>query len=148
MGQTRNRINTVVNDRLYQRGQILSWKRADKLALFEELNIGIVVNFWPKLDPDMSDMPCWYWYLPSGSDDMVSTRVSKMARLLASLLTHGDYSALILCEAGKTRSVFFAGLVVHYMQNIAGTKVLRVLDNTIPGNRMKPYMLEYFRNLT
>jgi len=145
MNQSRNKINTIIDGKLYQRGQILSWKRLDKYNLIKELNVGIVVNFWPKLDPDMSDMPCWYWYLPCSSERMLDNKVFRMAHTLSNLLMKNDFSALILCEAGATRSVFFTALVLHYMDN--DLFVLRHIETILPKHKMKSYMVDYLRQL-
>jgi len=145
---TRASINNIVPGRLYQRGQILTWQRAYKLQLIEYLKVGVVVNLWPKLDPDMSDMPCYYLYLPSSSQDTVGEDIMIMSKCVAELLNNSivDKSALILCEAGKTRSVFFAGLVLMHMYTMTGAKALKILEKRVPGHRMKPYMIDWFNS--
>ena len=141
----RNKINTIVEGKLYQRGQILSWPRQQKLNMIEELNIGIVVNFWPKLDPDMSDMAdCWYLYLPSSSEGMMDFKVRKMANAVASIINVEERAALILCEAGMTRSVFFTGLVLNSLYKSGS---YRLLMEALPNTRMKTYMIDFLKEL-
>ena len=144
MGAQRNVITAVLDGELYQRGQILSWKRAQKEALLLEYDIDIVVNFWPKLDPDMSDLPCWYWYMPSESIEMMDEKMWRMARTLSTLIQKDKCTALILCEAGKTRSVFFTCLVLY---QICPQQAAQIIRNVFPGHRMKPYMVEHLEVL-
>jgi hypothetical protein len=54
MPASRGALNVVLDGVIYQRGQILTWQRAKKYAMLEEYNIRTVVNFWPKIDPDMA----------------------------------------------------------------------------------------------
>jgi protein-tyrosine phosphatase len=143
MNAQRGAVNEIIPGKLYQRGQILTWQREDKLKLIQELKIGVVVNLWTKQDPDMSDMPCWYWYLPSSSQDMLAGKMETMAETLTMILENsGEMSALILCEAGKTRSVYFATLVLMMYENLAGKQALDKINKILGKHSMKDFMLK------
>ncbi len=142
----RKAVNEIIPGRLYQRGQILTWKYDEKIRLFEEYNIGLVVNFWPKIDPDLSDM--WYLHLPSGSDDMIDNYTRIMVKTVAKLLEPNDMAALILCEAGKTRSVFFATLVYAELMHVDTSLAYKKIARLLPTNKLKPFMIDYFHNIS
>lgn len=144
----RKSINEIIPGKLYQRGQILTWPLKDKFALIEEYNIGLAINLWPKLDPDMSNLPCMYWYLPSTSQDMLSDKIGLMAETAATFIMENyPETVLVMCEAGKTRSVFFAGLMLLYLKNLNGSRAIKYINDHIPGHKMKPYMIDYLEEI-
>lgn len=141
----RNAINEIIPGKLYQRGQILSWPREDKLAMLKERNISIVVNLWPKIDSDFSGSDLdLYLYLPvPRSKDMTSFTVRAMATAVAAMLLKRKKAALVLCEAGVTRSVFFCVLVVSAMKGISLGKAYSLVEMLLPKHRMKSFMKSY-----
>ena len=142
----RKAVNTIVKGRLYQRGQILTWKYDEKVSLLNDLHVGVVVNFWPKVDPDMTDT--WYFHLPSGSAEMMDPKIEYMACAVADLLrVDKSISALILCEAGKTRSVFFATLVMADLLNIDTIQAYKKISKLLPTNKLKPFMANYLNHV-
>lgn len=144
-GQVRKRINTIISDKLYQRGQILTWPREDKLKLIEEKNIQIVVNFWPKIDPDLGELDVWYLYIPTErSINMMKPNIFRIAKYISDKLSEEAGSALILCEAGKTRSVFFCGLILQYYWKSNRMEAYQQLNAHVPDHRLKKFMIEYF----
>jgi hypothetical protein len=144
--RSRKRINTIVPDRVYQRGQILTWTRAEKVQLLQERRVSVVVTLWPKLDPDLAEAGLtWYLYLPvPQSKDVVASSVRIAAEAVARyLIETPDRAALILCEAGRTRSVFFSALVVHYLQGVRLAEAHRRVIEAVPGHALKAGMIEY-----
>ena len=143
-GNSRKGINTILPGRLYQRGQILSWKLREKERFLENHGIGLVVNFWPKIDYDMGERSPIYWYVPvPHADEMVSSRIIRLADCAADLITKENISMLSLCEAGKTRSIFFAILV---MSNLLGCTLKEAYDKfkTMDiGSKLRPNMIRY-----
>lgn len=109
---SRGEFYALVENRIYQRGQVLTWARERKYKRFKEMNIKGVVNLWGKMDPDMGEIGLdFYLHLPSDSSEesMRGENFQLAVESAASYLDHNRNSAvLILCEAGVTRSVFFA----------------------------------------
>lgn len=132
---------------MYQRAQILSWQRPEKVQLFAELGIKVVVNFWPKLDPDLSDSGLgWYWYIPADrSMEMLEPRIHHAAEALARFLVLAPpkTAALILCEAGKTRSVFFSALLIHHMEHVSLAEAHARVVEAVPTHSLKGFMVDY-----
>ena len=146
MTYTRKAINEVVIGKIYQRGQILTWPLQDKFDLLQTLNIKIVVNFWSKLDPDLSDAPIdLYIYMPKRrSIGMLDKDVEIAAKMVADLIKEkDDYAVLILCEAGKTRSVFFTILVDKYWFSIPLKVAYTYVNNIITKHSLKDFMIKY-----
>jgi len=139
----RKGINEII-PKLYQRGKILTWLRRDKEELISSLNIGVIVNFWPKVDAELSEMPLdWYLFVPCAqSVNMLESRVAMAADAVTQYLRNRDRSVLVLCEAGKTRSTFFCGLVLLRM-GMAPNDVLAKLKETIPSMELKNFMYEH-----
>ncbi len=144
-GRTRKRFNTVIEGRVYQRGQILTWTRAEKMAALATLKINTVVNLWPKIDPDLSELKGLYLFLPAErSVETLEPRVRIMAEGLANLLLRDLTStALVLCEAGKTRSVFFCALLIHHMERVPLDEAMRRAQQAVPANDLKGFMVDY-----
>lgn len=137
----RKAVNEIIPGKIYQRGQILTWKYLDKVALLEELNIGLVVNFWPKIDADLTDV--WYFHLPTArSKDMLSEDILFMAQVVSEMLKHTDKAALILCEAGKTRSVYFSTLLMVEYLGITERQALAKISKIVPQHKLKIFMLD------
>src|SRR5262245_51295733 len=144
----RRAFSEIFPDKIYQRGQIFTWPRTVKEQHFKQYGIKIVVNLWTKIDVDMTDVGLdMYLYLPTGSgeEEMKGSWILQSAELVGKLLqTPEKYAALIVCESGVTRSVFFSALVLHHMGlglslEDAGYHVISQLG----GHRMKPWMMSY-----
>jgi hypothetical protein len=145
----RRALNEVVPGKIYQRGQILSWSLADKRRLVKQNNISVVVNLWPKIDPDFSgDLVSWYMYMPvPRSKDMTSFMVRTAATAVARVLKKNkNSSTLVLCEAGKTRSVFFCVLLVSKLLDVSLKEAYERVTQTVPKHMMKKFMVDYVRN--
>lgn len=151
---TRKGVN-VIAERIYQRGQIMTWSLEEKRAFFKQHNIGMVVNFWSKLDADMSECGVIYVYAPTPhSKDITSINNVVLAEYVSSWLVcntgeeeRGE-NVLVLCEAGKTRSVFFCVLLVSAFTGVVMNEALKVVTKVIPGHKLKPHMLEYIKEVS
>lgn len=145
-GITRKAINTIIPNRVYQRGQVLTWPREDKAHLVQSMGVQVVVNFWPKLDPDWGEIPVWYWHLPSNrAMGMLEPKMLSIAEHLAKFLEEYNTSALVLCEAGKTRSVFFSTLLVKHLRGVSYLDALAYMNYTLPNHRMKDFMVDWLK---
>lgn len=137
----RNAVNEIVPGKIYQRGQILTWQREKKYRILSDLGIRYVVNFWPKLDPDLAEADIdGYFCLPAvRSEQMLEPRIEVAARWIARLCK--DKPVLVLCEAGVTRSVYFCVLVTSLLLQIplhvAKDRVVAQTGRT----SLKPFML-------
>ena len=131
--------------KLFQRGKIFTWTRKDKIEIVKENNIGIIVNFWPKVDPDFNENEDldWYLFIPvAKSIDMSSYSVYLASKVIAEYLKMQDKSVLVLCEAGKTRSVYFCVLVLNQLGHTLDESLRRV-EKEIPFHCLKDWMLDY-----
>ena len=153
-GRTRLNVRGAVNElivgKLYQRSQILTWQRPAKLKLLADYGIDCVVNLWPKVDPDWWGMePRVYLQLPAEpSTEVLSPAVREMARCVAMMLRGEQLkAALVLCEAGKTRSVFFSVLVYKYFHDVSGRDAQAAVVARVNGVSLKPSMITYLRDL-
>lgn len=144
---TRKGVNSMAGGRVLQRGQVMTWSLSEKKQFFEQHNIGMVVNFWSKLDADMGE--CYdvqYVYVPTPhSKDIMDISNSVLADYVSLWLAMGDRNVLVLCEAGKTRSVFFCVLLLSTFQTTSMTQALKEVEKTIPGHKLKADMLRYIK---
>jgi len=147
---TRNAINNLLvagnyQDQLLQRGKILTWPRKKKEFMLEEYNIGMIVNFWPKVDADFNETSLdAYLFLPCArSEMMLEPRILQAARYVAEYVKNQDKSVLVLCEAGKTRSVFFCALVLIELMGCDRKAALDEIDQLIPNHSLKDFMIDY-----
>lgn len=146
----RKRVNEMSEGRILQRGQILSWTLPEKQALFREMGITVVVNFWPKIDSDLSDSGLsWYWHIPvARSANMFALPVLAAADAVAALLVRDPTQrVMILCEAGKTRSVCFCVLVVARLHEISMVDALAQVEAAVPGHSLKSFMIDHFNSV-
>jgi len=142
----RKSVNTIVPGFVFQRAKILTWPKIEKEAFLSELNIKIVVNFWPKIDPDFGEMNIWYWHMPTRrSIGMTDPSIIGAATHLANIIHKHETPALILCEAGKTRSVFFSALLCKHLLNLEYTDALCHIETAAPKHKMKKFMIEWLK---
>jgi len=112
-----------------------------------EWGISAIVNFWPKVDPDLAEIPLdWYWQLSSPrSEEMLAPRMMYAAGAVADYLDLDGTGVLVLCEAGKTRSVFFCILLYHELGHTWEQSQEYVL-NKVPGASLKGFMLDWLKD--
>lgn len=149
-GKERKRaaINVVLADKIYQRGQIFTWTREAKTRAFNDFGLKAVINFWPKVDPDLADMGLdWYWQLSTPrSEGMLLPHIMQAAEAVAEYLRLKDRNVLVLCEAGKTRSVFFCVLVMAQLfPKNSYSECLEMVKKTVPGISLKGFMLDWIK---
>lgn len=142
----RNSINTIIPGKLYQRGQILTWQREKKYAILREYGIQTVVNFWPKLDSDLGEAGINYLHFPAvQSSQMLDSRIELASRLVSQLCEQTP--VLVVCEAGKTRSVYFCILVVSLILKCPLLEAKELVTKKLRGTSLKNFMLERFRQI-
>lgn len=146
--RTRGAVNEVVPGLVYQRAQVLTWTRERKRALFEAYRVGWVVNFWPKLDPDLADLPIrGYLYLPlPASAGVIQPYIVEMADHVAGLASPSS-TVLVLCEAGKTRSVVFSALLARRLLGLSGPDALEHINRVVNATALKPGMVAFLNSL-
>lgn len=150
MNKTRGAVNTLIDGKLYQRSQIMTWQRPVKMALLDDYKIDCVVNLWPKIDPDFwGTTPVMYLQVPAEpSTEVLRAHCVALAKFIAEELKSGSIkSALVLCEAGKTRSVFFSILVCKHYLDISGQAAMELVLSKIPSTSLKPKMISYLEGL-
>lgn len=110
----------------------------------EEWGVSAIINFWPKVDPDLAEVPLdWYWQLSSPrSEEMLEPRMLCAADAVANYLELQNTGVLVLCEAGKTRSVFFCILLYHAMGHTWEQSQEFVLGK-VPSAMLKGFMLDW-----
>lgn len=147
---TRKGVNVMADNRLYQRGQIMTWSLEEKQRFFAQHSIGMVINFWSKLDADMSECSIPYLYVPTPhSKDIMSINNILLAQYVSGwLVANEDKNVLVLCEAGRTRSVFFCVLLMSNFMDISPVKALGMVIQAIPGNSLKADMISYIKEIS
>ena len=144
MGKVRSAVNEIVPGRIYQRGQILTWQREKKYTMLKEHGIRTVVNFWPKVDPDMTEAPIDNYLLLAApkSSQMLDRRMELAVPYIVALSEESP--VLVLCEAGVTRSVYFCVLLVAKIEGISLLKAYNQVQSML-RSKLKPFMLQRFR---
>jgi protein-tyrosine phosphatase len=134
-------VNIVIPGKLYQRGHFLTWPAAQKHRLFKDTGITMVVNLWSKVDPDLSaDQAgriylCWLC-----SPSAVPPDADRMTDAVASLIG-GGHRALIHCEAGRGRSVWFSARVLAAVTGISGAEALEAIKVACPSYKLNPPLI-------
>lgn len=143
--RSRGAVNEIMPG-LLQRGKVLTWQREVKVHRFAEWGVRAVVNFWPKIDNDLGEMDLdFYWQLSSPrSEEMLEPRMFFAAEVIRDYIEMKHKpKALILCEAGKTRSVFFCIMVVALSKGISFAAAQKLVVAAVGSVALKPFMLEW-----
>lgn len=141
-------VNTVIPGKIFQRGQIFTWTHDVKAKFIAELDLKTVVNFWPKTDAELGFLGLhWYWQISSPrSEQMLEPYILQAAESVADyLLRKKENNTLILCEAGKTRSVFFTILVVSMYKDISYLDAREYVAEKVPGMSLKGFMEDWLK---
>ena len=146
---TRGAFNEIIPGKIYQRGQIYTWTLEKKRQAFEEHGITAVLNLWPKTDPEMACLNLdWYMqlYCPR-SEETLRPAVLRAAEYAADWVRAGGPGALlVLCEAGKTRSVFFCILTVAKLNHITFAEAKALVLAAVARSSLKGFMEDWIQN--
>jgi protein-tyrosine phosphatase len=143
---TREGVTEIIPGRLYQRGHFLTWSAERKQKMLAEHGIGVVVNLWQKVDPDLSSTGVLYvnWPIPGGRPPAFA---EEMVSLLVRHLRMG-IPVLVHCEAGVNRSVWLCARLLHaYDGVLTGPQTVQAVANLMPGARMRPGLKEDIERL-
>lgn len=148
MGQSRAGVNVIIPNKLVQRAQIYTWMLDVKSSWLKQNGITAVVNFWPKTDPDVSNLDLdWYWQISCpGSDMMLLPHIWAAADGVCSYMTLPRKTVLVLCEAGKTRSVFFCILVWKRLYKCSYEEAMKAVTDKIGSVELKGFMKDWLAN--
>lgn len=141
--KTRGAVNEVTSQ-IIQRGQVFTWEREVKRTRFRAWGVTAVVNFWPKTDAELGELGLDFAMQVSlpRSEMVLDDHVSSAADMVAGyLLGHDSRRVLVLCEAGKTRSVFFSVLLVKRTLGLSYAESLSRVRSVVRGLELKPAML-------
>lgn len=129
------KLNTIIPERLYVRGNALGLDRENKIRSLLDANISLVVNLWSRVDWDFTQraesLPYHFQYVNYPIPDGVLPRVDKVALLQTASkidvhLRLGN-SALVQCHAGRNRAGLLAALVVRLYCDISGTAAMEMV---------------------
>ncbi len=118
-------LNEVIPGKLYQRGRFEGWPQKQKERVLKEHNIGMVVNLWAKMDPEVAnDTRILYLFYPIyGNKPPPPGMLKILVQLIREQIRYG-LAVLIHCEAGVNRSCFLSACVVAELEGMCGEAAL------------------------
>ncbi len=135
-------LSEVIPGQLYQRGRFQSWPRKQKDRVLEEHNIGLVVNLWSKVDPEVSgDTRRMYLHWPIyGNQSPNRDQLDAVVKLIANTMDRGQ-AVLIHCEAGVNRSCFLVACVVAAVHHMNGDWAFKQIKDTCGKVKINPKLV-------
>jgi protein-tyrosine phosphatase len=110
--------------------------------LLKRNRIDLVVNMWSKVDPDLSSEQQGFIYINwLCSPSVVPPDANLMTHMVASLIKAG-HRALIHCEAGRGRSVWFSARVLSAVEGIPGAEALERVKAACPSYKINPPLIK------
>lgn len=145
MDQTRAGVNVIIPTKLLQRAQILTWTLDVKSLFIRQHRITAIVNFWPKIDPDASNLRLDMYYQVSCPDSnmMLLPHININADAVCAYMGLPKKNVLVLCEAGKTRSVFFCVMLWQRLHNCTYEEAEKSVAQRIGSIDLKGFMKEW-----
>lgn len=144
----RSGVNEVWSGKVLQRGQIFTWQHDVKAQKLQDWGVTAVVNFWPKTDAELGALKLdWAWQISCpDSIETLEPRVLQAARSVYDYLdTVQNSRVLVLCEAGKTRSVFFSVLLVKQLMAKTYAEALAHVRAAVLRESLKGFMLDWLK---
>ena len=133
----RMNANTVLLDRLYQRGEFLKWTYDQKQDLLSELGVDVVVNLWGKVDPDLSSNGQNLIYLSTAVSSRGNPDADQMVAFVAGLMRSG-HAVLVHCEAGVNRSAWFCARLIVALGLGSPVDAWQMVEAAVPRAKLRP----------
>ena len=140
----RAQLIEVVPDKLYQRGRFQSWPGKKKQDILESHNIGLVVNLWAKVDPEVTnDTRRTYIHFPMrGNVPPKPEQLDALVGFISSFIWE-DQAVLIHCEAGVNRSCFLTACMVATIESVCGQTALDYVDVACGKVKINPKLRKF-----
>lgn len=136
-------VNTVVEGKIYQRGEFLKWTHDQKHEFLSDLGVDVVVNLWGKVDPDLSSNGLNVIYLSTAASSRGVPDASLMVAFVAGLIRAG-HKVLVHCEAGVNRSAWFCARLIVELELGLPLDAWRMVEAAVPRAKLRP---ELWRDL-
>lgn len=130
------RLNEILPNKLYQRGQFVTFPWQAKMDMLNKYDIGLVVNLWVRPDPELhTKQGLIYIHWPiSGAER--PRMADSMIDLINDHMCSGT-KILIHCEAGVNRSIWLAAKLVARYNNISGSESLEHVKSIVSHTKMR-----------
>lgn len=120
-------LNEIIPEKLYQRGQFITFPWAAKMAMLERHEIDVVVNLWARPDPELhTKQGLIYIHWPIGGGEPPYPKWPIIA-CLDEYMSAGR-RVLVHCEAGVNRSIWLASLLSAIQLGISGNEAFERLQ--------------------
>lgn len=133
-------LHTIIENKLFQRGQFLTFPVPAKMEMLEKHDIGMVVNLWSRPDPELhmkSGLIYIHWPIGGGSPPY---NAEAMIDLIESYMC-SNVKVLVHCEAGVNRSVWLCARLLAKHEEISGEETFNRVT-AIVNTRMRPGLME------
>lgn len=130
------KLNEIIPEHLYQRGQFITFPWSAKMEMLEQYKITMVVNLWTRPDPELHTYPGLvyiHWPIGGGEPPKPYSRTGYLMDLVHNEMYEGR--VLVHCEAGVNRSIWLAAKLYARWYEVPGLEALKIVEAR--ANRIK-----------
>lgn len=141
------RLNEIIPDTLYQRGQFVTFPIQTKIDMLNQYNIGLVVNLWSRPDPELHAKPGLiyiHWPIAGNTRPFMA---ESMIELINDYLCAG-VKTIVHCEAGVNRSIWLVSRLLAYQEGISGPEAYEKVSAAVSHTKMRSGLVDDLASLT
>lgn len=134
-------LKEIIPDKLYQRGQFVTFPWAAKMKMLEEYDIGMVVNLWARPDPELhtkQGLIYIHWPIGGGSPPFNS---EAMIDLIESYMCSGT-KVLVHCEAGVNRSIWLVSRLLAKHELLPGKEAFDIVKSRAGHTKVRDGLIQ------
>ena len=121
------KVYSIIENKLYQRGEFIKYPIDYKLNQLNRLNIRIVVNMIGNFDSELNKyINCIHIPIPDNKVMNGETLILR-AKYISKFINENDCAALVHCHAGRNRSALMSALVCMDYLGITGVQAVELL---------------------
>lgn len=133
-------LKTIVPDRLYQRGQFVTFPVEAKMQMLEAYKIDVVVNLWSRPDPELhqhTGLIYLHWPIGGSQPPVIKW---PLIHALVSYMNEGK-RVLVHCEAGVNRSIWLSAILKARFELISGQDAFAELLHHVGRTKLRPGLM-------
>lgn len=141
------KLHTVLDGKLYQRGEFHKFDKAKKIVALHDANIGLVISCCGRKDPDLAGHVD-HVYSPFADGRYVPVpQLHRIVDRAVFTIEKEGQAVLTHCRAGRNRSALVNALIVRDILGVDGPTAMDLVRLARPNSLANPHFESYLSRL-